>query len=67
MKERIFSNVSNRVTRMIKDEMDYMGPVRLTFVKESQRRIIDIVRRLEREQQIVIVRRPQKGDDDVFI
>jgi flagellar motor switch protein FliG len=67
LKERIFSNVSNRVTRMIKDEMDYMGPVRMTFVKESQRRIIDIVRRLEREQQIVIVRRPQKGDDDVFV
>ena len=67
LRERIFNNVSNRVKTMIKDEMDYMGPQRLSVVKESQVRIIEIVRRLEREQQIVIKRKSKNADDDLFV
>ena len=54
--EKIFGNVSGNTKETIKEEMDYMGPTRMSVVEESQRRIIDIVRRLEEEQQIVIVR-----------
>lgn len=64
LQERIFANVSTRVKTMIKDEMDYMGPVRMGLVKEFQSHIIEIVRRLEQEQQIVIVRGFQSGDDE---
>ena len=62
LKEKIFKNVSDRVATMIKEEMDYAGPMRLSVVEESQQRIVEIVRRLEEEQQIVIVRGGEGGE-----
>jgi flagellar motor switch protein FliG len=66
LKEKLFRNVSERVATMIKEEMDYAGPVRLSVVEESQQRIVEIVRRLEEEQQIVIVRGGAEGGE-VFV
>ncbi len=65
LKEKIFKNVSERVSEMIKEEMEYTGPVRLSVVEETQQRIVEIVRRLEEEQQIVIVRGGEGGE--VFV
>ena len=65
LKNKIFKNVSDRVATMIKEEMDYAGPMRLSVVEESQQRIVEIVRRLEEEQQIVIVRGGAGGE--VFV
>ncbi|MBN1293084.1 MAG: flagellar motor switch protein FliG, partial [Candidatus Latescibacteria bacterium] len=56
LKNKIFKNVSERVATMIQEEMDYAGPMRLSVVEEAQQRIVEVVRRLEEEQQIVIVR-----------
>ncbi|MCE5248746.1 hypothetical protein LLG96_00855 [bacterium] len=67
LKDLIFGNVSNRVKTMINDEIEYMGPMRLSVVKESQARIIEVVRCLEREQQIVIRRGKKGGDNDIFV
>ncbi|MFC1512311.1 flagellar motor switch protein FliG [Candidatus Latescibacterota bacterium] len=60
--EKIFKNVSERVATMIKEEMDYAGPMRLSVVEEAQQRIVEIVRRLEEEQQIIIVRGGEGGE-----
>ena len=65
LKEKIFKNVSERVIDMIKEEMEYAGPTRLSLVEEAQQRIVEIVRRLEEEQQIVIVRGGEGGE--VFV
>ena len=65
LKEMIFKNVSDRVAEMIKEEMDYAGPIRLSVVEEAQQRIVEVVRRLEEEQQIVIVRGGEGGE--VFV
>ena len=65
LKEMIFKNVSDRVAEMIKEEMEYAGPIRLSVVEEAQQRIVEVVRKLEEEQQIVIVRGGEGGE--VFV
>ena len=65
LKEKIFKNTSSRVEEMIKEEMEYAGPLRLSIVEEAQQRIVEIVRRLEEEQQIIIVRGGEGGE--VFV
>jgi flagellar motor switch protein FliG len=66
LQDKIFRNVSERVSTMIKEEMEYTGPLRLSVVEESQQRIVEIVRRLDEEQQIVIVRGGAEGGE-VFV
>lgn len=54
LKEKIFTNMSERAAQMIKEEMEYMGPVRLSDVEMAQQRIVDVVRRLEESGEIII-------------
>jgi len=54
LKSKILSNMSARASEMIEEELQYMGPVRLREVEEVQQRIIDVIRRLEEEGQLVI-------------
>jgi len=54
LKEKCFNNVSERVATLIQEEMDFMGPVRLRDVEEVQQRIVDVVRSLEEDGEIVI-------------
>jgi len=64
MKDRIFGNVSERVGAMMKEEMDFSGPVRMSDVEEVQLRIVQTVRQLEEAGQVTIVR----GDsNDQFV
>lgn len=56
MQNRIFANVSDRVGQMMKEEMDFSGPVRLSDVEEVQIRVVQTVRQLEEVGQISIVR-----------
>ena len=64
MKDRIFTNVSERVGTMMKEEMEFSGPVRMSDVEEVQLRIVQTVRQLEEAGQVTIVR----GDtSDQFI
>ncbi|MFC1693886.1 flagellar motor switch protein FliG [Candidatus Latescibacterota bacterium] len=65
LKDKIFKNVSDRVRDMIKEEMEYAGPTRLSVVEDAQQRIVEVIRRLEEEQQIVIVRGEEGGE--VFV
>ena len=64
MQDRIFSNVSERVSTMIKEEMEFSGPVRLSDVEEVQLRIVQTVRQLEEAGQVTVVRGESQ---DVFV
>lgn len=57
LKQKIFSNMSDRAVQMIKEEMEYMGPVRLSDVEAAQQKIVDVVRRLEDAGEIIIAGR----------
>lgn len=54
LKQKIFTNMSERAAQLIKEEMEYMGPVRVSDVETTQQRIVDIVRRLEEAGEIII-------------
>ena len=53
---RIFKNMSERAAAMMKEEMEFMGPVRLKSVEESQQRIVSIIRKLEDAGEIIVAR-----------
>lgn len=57
LKEKIFKNMSERTSQLIRQEMEYMGPVRLSAVEAAQRKIVDAIRRLEDAGEIVIAGR----------
>lgn len=60
----IFSNLSKRLASMIKEDMDYMGPLRLRDVEESQQKIVNVIRKLEDSGEIVISR---GGGDEIIV
>jgi len=64
LKEKFFVNMSDRASTMIREDMDYMGPVRLKNVEEAQQKILDIIRRLQEEGKIFISR---GSDEDKLI
>jgi flagellar motor switch protein FliG len=64
MKQKILSNLSERAAEMLLDDMEIMGPVRLTEVEEAQQGIIRTAKKLEAEGQIVLV---SKGKEEVFV
>ena len=60
----IFKNLSKRLAAMIKEDMDYMGPVRLKDVEEAQQRIVNVIRKLEDSGEIIIAR---GGGDEIIV
>ena len=62
VKEKIYKNVSERVASMIKEEIEFMGPMRLTDVESAQQRIVETIRRLQDEGQIIIAGRGGKEE-----
>jgi len=65
VQEKFFKNMSSRAAEMIHDDMEFMGPVRLKDVEESQQSIVDIIRRLEDDGELVISGRG--GDDEIIV
>ena len=63
MKNKVFTNLSERASEMLKEDMEVMGPVKLSEVEEAQQEIIKIAKRLESEGRIVLA----KGGEDVFV
>ena len=59
----IFSNLSSRLASMIKEDMEFMGPVRMKDVEEAQQKIVNIIRALEESNEIVISR---GGGDEII-
>ncbi len=64
VKDVIFKNMSERMAETFKEEMEYMGPVRLRDVEEAQTRIVGTIRRLDEIGEIVIAR---GGGDDIIV
>jgi flagellar motor switch protein FliG len=56
LKEKVLRNMSERARLEIEEEMEYLGPVRLSEVEEMQLRIVQLCRQLEEQGQIVIMR-----------
>jgi flagellar motor switch protein FliG len=56
MKEKIFANMSNRAADMIRDDLEAMGPVRLSEVEAMQQSIVKIAMKLEEEGKLVLGR-----------
>jgi flagellar motor switch protein FliG len=57
LKQKIFKNMSERAAQLIGEDMQYMGPVRVSDVESAQQKIVDIVRRLEDAGEIIIAGR----------
>ncbi|OGO78884.1 MAG: flagellar motor switch protein FliG [Clostridiales bacterium GWB2_37_7] len=64
VQKSVFSNMSKRLAEMIKEDMDYMGPVRLRDVEEAQQKIVNVIRKLEDAGEIVISR---GGGDEIIV
>lgn len=62
VKDCILRNMSTRAAQMMKEDMDASGPVRLRQVEEAQQRIVEVIRRLDEAEEIVIAR---GGDDEL--
>ncbi len=60
----IFSNLSKRLATMIREDMDFMGPVRMKDVEEAQQKIVNIIRKLEDSAEIIISR---GGGDEIVV
>lgn len=60
----IFNNMSKRLSVMIKEDMEFMGPVRMKDVEEAQQKIVNIIRKLEDSAEIVISR---GGGDEIIV
>lgn len=65
LQAKIFANMSERAAALIKEDMQFMGPVRVSDVESAQQRIVDIVRRLEEAGDVVIQGRG--GDSDLIV
>lgn len=64
VRNAIFSNLSSRLADMIREDMEYMGPVRVKDVEEAQQKIVNIIRKLEDSAEIVISR---GGGDEIIV
>lgn len=60
----IFANLSKRLAAMIREDMDFMGPVRRTDVEEAQQKIVNIIRRLQDSGEIIVAR---GGGDELIV
>lgn len=64
VREKIFKNISQRAAQLLKEDLDNMGPARLTDVEGAQQEIVNTARRLENEGKIIIAR---GGSEDALV
>lgn len=62
VQEKVIRNLSERAAEMLKEDMEFMGPVRLKVVEEAQQKIVAVIRRLEAAGEIVIARAGEEED-----
>lgn len=65
LKDKVLRNMSSRAAELIKEDMEYMGPVRVSDVEAAQQRIVDLVRRLEEAGELLIEGRG--GDTEMIV
>jgi len=64
LKEKIFSNLSERAAEMLREDMEVQGPVRLKEVEEAQQNIMRTAKKLEADGRIVL---GSKGKEEIFV
>jgi flagellar motor switch protein FliG len=64
VKDLLFKNISSRLADMIKEDMEFMGPIRLKEVEDAQQKIVNIIRKLEDSGEIIISR---GGGDELVV
>ncbi len=64
VQDKIFRNMSKRAASLLKEDMEFMGPIRLRDVEESQQKIVNIIRKLEDAGEIVVAR---GGEDEMIV
>jgi flagellar motor switch protein FliG len=64
IRDKIFNNMSERAAEVVKEELEFMGPVKLKEVEGAQMRIVDVIKTLEESEEIVVGGR---GKEDVFV
>ena len=64
VQEKIFRNMSKRAASLLSEDMDFMGPIRLRDVEESQQKIVNIIRKLEDAGEIVVAR---TGEEELVV
>lgn len=65
LKQKIFSNMSERAADLLKEELQYMGPIRLKEVEAAQAKIVDVVKMLEENEEISLNLRG--GSEEVYV
>ncbi len=64
VQDKIYRNMSKRAATLLKEDMEYMGPIRMKDVEESQQKIVSIIRKLEEQGEIVVAR---AGEDELVV
>jgi flagellar motor switch protein FliG len=64
VQDKIYRNMSKRAAGMLKEDMEFMGPIRLKDVEEAQQKIVSIIRHLEDTGEIVVAR---SGEDELVV
>ncbi len=64
LREKFFKNMSKRAAEMLREDMEYMGPVRVRDVEESQQKVVNVVRALEDAGEIIISR---GGEEELIV
>jgi flagellar motor switch protein FliG len=64
VQDKIFKNMSKRAATTLKEDMEFMGPVRLKDVEEAQQKIVSVIRKLEEQGDIVVAR---SGEDEMVV
>lgn len=64
VRDKIFKNMSQRAADVVKEELEFMGPVKLKDVESAQMRIVDVIKELEDKEELFIGGR---GNEDVFV
>ncbi len=65
VKDKVFSNMSERAADLLKEELQFMGPVKLKEVEEAQARVVDVIKNLEEQEEITISFRG--GSEEVYV
>ncbi len=65
VRQKIFNNLSQRAAETLKEEMEFLGPTRVSDVEAMQQQVVDVVRRLEDAGQIQVS--SNSGDGDQFV
>ena len=64
VQEKIYRNMSKRAASLLREDMDFMGPIRLRDVEESQQKIVNIIRKLEDAGDIIVAR---AGEEELVV